>query len=195
MSGIVQLSGTKFVEWADDSDIFIEDFKLIAKHFSGRSAESDFRTNQYLGPTYSWWIRQNSIWANGAMKNSDKGLSQLKLGANLLWAIKLKEPFVATAKVDKTNIAPDTPGLFDARDNQNFAAHPSILIGWTVVHTICSIIEKRRTDRLTPYVDRVTTEYESDLLTWLTNSNPNSFDIYMSMKSLYLRASASPSNV
>lgn len=180
-------------EWMADYDAFFGAFMRIMQPFlkcCGYWFEWD---SGALKAAHAAWVAECGEWEKSRLMAGSNGLAQLKVLAILMhhlaqvpWVTALtKFDFETSRDASKYEFA----GTAEDRENTraDINAGRGAYLGYLFCMNHIRWCERNRTDKLQPFVFRITDELEHNFLSYLLSERRDSMAIYLFLEALFVR--------
>lgn len=198
IKGTFALNGQIFDRWCDVNS-FRRDFEDICGILQYRSGLQIVLDVGKLDIVHERFQSVERAWLELLLPEGTTRLSHLKMCAILLETLSELAPIEvheAAGEIPSDlehSYQDGGPGHYervnqmDERDIKKILDGGSQYIGWLVAYHICCHFEAERTDRIDPFEERVTEEFEIDLVSGLFSGMLKAQAIHLVLKALFLR--------
>jgi len=187
---MIEFNENKLDEWLGDFEAFNYDFRRYCfACMRVYGIKSDFIPNA-LKQIHEQWVDAHNDWLNYETHESTTKLSHVKICALLLHSL-CAEPFLGNmydhVYEEEEKYTFSGPAELFEKARKDFIDGREAIISLDLCTLIINWFERNRTDRSTPYSQRMTEDMRHDILSYIVTDSCDKKAIYLMLKALYLR--------
>lgn len=179
-------------KWLEDAETFSYEFMRYSM-INYRAAGMDVTFDRpAVEAAHAEWQATVSHWQNHLFRRDTESLSYIKIFAILLWCLS-KQSYIQQIRTYSAG-ARRSEYEFNGDEKlrealvEDFLGAPEVICAIDFCMAVIGAYEEARTDRLTPYVWRLTKSFRHDLIVVLTGGEINPQHVYVMLEANFARA-------